>query len=303
MTTFLRTRSGVRSENHFRKHEICVYTEGKTDYAFYDEIFKRDETLKEFDCRILSLGGKEEAKKEELCKKLAHDLVGDAHRYVIILDGHYDILEPSSFEQNRVVLLSRHSFENYLFQEPPIKQFCRDRINPDKVDIQDYLKKLTEDFQEFLKKTEEEFMELLVLDIAHQRAGTGVPKFLKKPDKFLFINDVEVHFRNEVIAICLKEAKSTIGCKDIKNTRILVDEFLKEHRFIDLLPGHFAFGLIRCFINHKLKQGGTRGTTADHNILPPLSRSVWHLVDTTDHKNLKQQLHEAVKEINQMRKL
>ena len=295
MTTFSRTNPGLIAENRFRKDEIYVYTEGTTDYPFYDEIFTTDETLRKFDCLIRSLGGKEEVKK-----KLRDEHSGNARPYVFILDGHYDILQSHSFADDQVVLLSRHSFENYLLHEEPIKRFCEDRIHQDRMPIPIYLQRLTVDFQNFLKEIEDKFIELLVLDIAHQRAGTSVPGFLKSPDEFFTKRGIG--FQDTKIAESLQEAKNKINCKDVKDTKDLVDEFLKERRFIDLLPGHFAFGLIRRFIIHKLRQGGTTKSTADVHIRPTLSREVWRLAVTRDHNSLKQQLRKAVQEADKRRR-
>ena len=121
-----------------------------------------------------------------------------------------------------------------------------------------------------------------------------------KPDKFF--NGRGVDFLDSQIATCLQEAKSKIDSKDVKDTKTMVEEFLKAHRFIDLLPGHFAFGLIRRFIIHKLRQGGITHNTADNHIRSPLSRSVWDLVNSNDHESLKERLRKAVQEVAQMRR-
>lgn len=139
-------------------------------------------------------------------------------------------------------------------------------------------------------------MELLVLDIAHQRAKTGKGgkgKFFKAPDRFF--NGVD--FQDTQICTTLERAREGINCKSVKNAENLVNRFLKKHRFIDLLPGHFAFGLIRRFIIYKLQQVGVTGNIYNRNIQPPLSRSVWRSGSTDDHESLKQQLREAVKTV------
>ena len=297
MTTFTRTLPGLIAENHFRKHEICVYIEGKTDYPFYDEIFTTDENLSKFSYLIQHLGGKEEGKKEEKCRKLAAELAGNSHRYVVILDGHYDILKSSSFQNDQVVRLSRHSFENYLFHEQPIKQFCVDNIDRATVNIENYSNKLTTDFSGFLEKTKEKFMDLLVLDIAHQSAGTSKDVLPGKPYKFFVGGGVD--FDEKRIQSSLEKAKNGIANKTVADTKQVVEEFLKEHRFIDLLPGHFAFGIIRRFILNMLRQGRTADKSPrDNHIQTALSRAVWGLVDTKDHRRLKKQLHAAVMAVN-----
>ena len=104
-------------------------------------------------------------------------------------------------------------------------------------------------FKEIVEDTELNFKELLVLDVVHQRAKTGYQVFPKGPDQF-FAGPRTTDFQDSRIQEQCDKAALDIDEQSIENVRTLVQDFLKGHRFIDLLPGHFAFGIIRRWINH-----------------------------------------------------
>ena len=274
--SFARTPSGLAAEYLFYK-EILVYVEGYTDIPFYDAI------LQNYGCRIKARGGKEE------CKKSAADLVKGNYPYVVILDGDYGILERTRSKHRRVILLHRYSFENYLFEEEPIEQFCRDRTP-----LENRLKKLASRFQEVVKNTELKFKELIVLDVAHQRSYTGYNVLPNKPDRFLKPGKSMNFQDNEIQQRCV-EAAQRIDRQSIDSAKALVEKFLKKRRFIDLLPGHFAFGIMRRLIIHTIDR-----SISDDDVRVPLSREVWGLVNTNDHNSLKRRLRRAVREAEKM---
>ena len=281
--SFSRTPSGLKAEYRFYS-ETIVYVEGRTDITFYKVV------LQKYYCRIRAKKGKNE------CEKLAEDLVRNNRPYVVVLDGDYEILERTQSKHRRVVLLRRHSFENYLFEKEPIEQFCHDHIH-----LEDSLEKLIDSrFSVLLKAIALKFKNILILDVAHQCAKTGCKTLFHKPDKF-FKTPKKVDFRDDEIQKRCTEATQCIDSQSIANAKTLVEKFLGKHRFIDLLPGHFAFGIIRRLIIDTLNRENKRNSNiSDDTIRGSLSREVWRLVKTPDHNSLKRRLRNAVLEVQKM---
>ena len=269
--SFSRTDSGLAAEHLFRQ-KILVYVEGHTDRAFYEEV------LQNYNCQVIPKHGREE------CERLATILVQDNHPYVVILDGDYEILERTRSQHRRIILLHRHSFENYLFEEEPIEQFCWDRT-----DLEDSLEKLPSRFQKVVEDTELKFKELIVLDVAHQRSNTGYDVLPNKPDRFLK-SGKSVAFRDNQIEQYVQAAQC-IDRQSIDDAKALVEQFLRKRRFIDLLPGHFAFGIMRRLIINTVDE-----TVSNDEIRLYFSRIVWKLVKTPDHDSLKRRLRRGVRE-------
>lgn len=273
--SFSRTESGLAAEHLFYS-EVLVYVEGYTDIPFYNEV------LQNYNCRIKAKNGKPE------CEKLATFLEQNGYPYVVVLDGDYEILERRRSQHRRVVLLHRHSYENYLLEAEPIKQFCGDRVR-----AEDSLEEplTSEEFAEFVGDTEVKLKNLLILDIAHQRSKTGCKTFFRDPDRFFNQN-----FRdNEIQKQCQAAAKK-IQRQSINEAESLVETFLQERRCLDLIPGHFAFSIMRRLISNTVGK-----SIPNEEIRVYLSREVWQLVKTRDHESLKRRLRRAVREAEQIR--
>ena len=275
-----RTSLGLAAQYLFYKEKVLVYVEGHTDIPFYKTV------LENYNCRIQTYS------EEENYDKLLEVLATDDPHYVVILDGHYDILTRRRSKHRRLVLLHRHSCENYLLEEKPIEQFRHSRAL-----LRDTLEKLPSNFSEILEDTALKFKELLILDVAHQRAGTGCDVLPKGADQF-FAESKTVDFDDSKIQALCNEATLGIDEQSIENARTLVQDFLKGHRFIDLLPGHFAFGIIRRWINHTVN---VRQRILEEDIRVYLSTEVWRLVKTRDHNSLKRRLRNAVREAEKIR--
>ena len=278
--SFSRTSSGLAAEYLFYKDKVLVYVEGYTDIPFYNAV------LQNYNCRIKTYS-------EEIgYHKLLEVLVTDDPHCVIILDGHYEILTRRRSKHRRLVLLHRHSCENYLLEEEPIEQFRHSRAP-----LRDTLEKLPSSFSEILKETELKFKELLVLDVAHQRAGTGYKVLPKGADDFF--TEKTSDFQNKKIRKRCREATLRIEEQSIEEARSLVHDFLlKGNRFIDLLPGHFAFSIIRRWITYTVN---VRQRILEEDIRVYLSTEIWRLVKTRDHDSLKRRLRRAVREAEQIR--
>ena len=230
--------------------------------------------------RIKAKNGKQE------CEKLATALVHGNYPYVVILDGDYEILESTRSKHRRVILLQRHSFENYLFEEEPIAQFCRDHTgihNPTNYR-----------FQETIENIERNFKELIVLDVAHQRSKSGYPVLPDKPERF-YKTPQKADFQIDEIEKYCTSAASHIDKQSFDDAKTLVEDFVRKRRLIDLLPGNFAFGIIRRLIIATVKRSIT-----NEEIRLYLSRIIWGLVATPDHNSLKRRLRRAIREAQKM---
>ena len=277
--SFSRTPPGLASEYLFYDEKVLVYVEGPTDIPFYKIV------LENYNCRIQTYS------EEEDYDKLLEVLATDDPHYVIILDGHYEILTRRRSKHRRLVLLHRHSCENYLLEEKPIEQFRHSRAL-----LRDTLEKLPSSFSEILEDTELKFKELLILDVAHQRAKTGCKVLPKGAEQFFVESTAD--FEDSRIQEQCSEATLCIDEQSIEEARTLVREFLKNHRFIDLLPGHFTFSIIRRWINHTVN---VRQRILEEDIRVSLSTEVWRLVKTQDHNSLKRRLRRAVREAETIR--
>ena len=276
---FSRTPSGLPAEYLFYKDKVLVYVEGHTDIPFYNAV------LQNYNCRIKTYS------EETDYDKLLEVLVTDNPHYVVILDGHYEILTRSRSKHRRLVLLHRHSCENYFLEEEPIEQFRYSRAP-----LRDTVEKLPSSFNEILEDTELKFKELLILDVAHQSAKTGC-KVLPKGAEQFFVGST-ADFEDNRIQERYSKVTPSIDEQSIEEARTLVQEFLRNHRFIDLLPGHFAFGIIRRWINHTVD---VRQRILEEDIRVSLSTEVWRVVKTRDHESLKRRLRRAVREAEKIR--
>jgi hypothetical protein len=276
--SFSRTPSGLAAEYLFYP-EILVYVEGHTDIPFYSAV------LQNYDCRIRTY------REEKGCDKLTEELVKKDLPYVVIVDGHYEMLERTRSQHRRIVLLHRHSYENYLFETEPIEQFCRDRARL-KDSLEDSLS--SSKFKENLERIEHSFKELIVLDVAHQNTETGYDALPDKPHRF-FKSQTRLNFLNSQIQQWRTEAANRIDNQNTDKARTLVEQFLKKRRFVDLLPGHFAFDIIRRLICNTLRK-----SIENEEIRLYFSRVVWELVNTRDHNSLKRRLQSAVREVGKM---
>ena len=274
--SFSRTPLGLAAEYLFYS-ETLVYVEGHTDIPFYNAV------LQNYNCRVKAKNGKPE------CEKLATFLGQNNYPYVVILDGHYDILKRARSQHRRVILLHRHSYENYLFEEEPIKQFCRDRV-PSEDSLEEPL--ASDEFKDFAEDIEVKFKDLLILDVAHQFSKTGQKTFFQTPDRFF-----KGHFQDDQIQRQHEAAAGGIDIESTDDARNLVEKYLRDHRFIDLLPGHFTFGIMRRLISNTVGK-----SIPNDEIRLYLSRVVWRLVNTRDHNSLKRRLRRAVREAEQIRK-
>ena len=276
--SFSRTPSGLSAEYLFYK-EVLVYVEGRTDFPFYEEV------LHNYNYYLKAQGGKEEG------KKLAEEMVKKDLPFIVVLDGDYGILDSTRSKHRRIVLLHRYSFENYLFEQEPIEQFCRDYKSSE-----NRLKRLENNFSAFLEEIRQKLEELIILDVAHQRAETGYDVLPEKSDRF-FKMQKRVDFLDSQIELYTQQAKN-VNKEAIDDAKTLVKQYVKQRRFVDLLPGHFAVGIMRRLIVYTVDRN-----ISNDEIIIYLSRAVWQRVKNRDHDSLKRRLRKAVREAERIRQV
>lgn len=281
--TFQRTDLGLIAK-YLLYREPLVWVEGPDDIPFYQQIIRR------YACRVESAGGKDE------CQKLAKALVEKDYPYVVVMDGHYDILERTRSNHRRVVILQRHSSENYLFEKEPVEQICR---NYARVGSGEEL--VGNAFEELLEYIAAQLLELTILDVAHCRADT---EFQALPNRIepLLEPQKEMTFLCSQIQRCCTECRISIGQENINEAEALVVKFLKRRRFVDLLPGHLSFGILRRLIINAVKRKIRHKPNIDNRgLMILLSTEIWNLVPTRDHESLRRRLRRAAREAQKKR--
>lgn len=281
--TFQRTDSGLIGKYLFYR-EPLVWVEGHTDIPFYERI------LRDYPCQLEPAGGKGE------CQKLATALLENDYPYVVVLDGDYDILEKTRSIHRRVVILHRHSNENYLFEKEPVEKICCNYVN-----VGGGEELVGNTFEETLEFIKSELIDLTILDVAHYRADTGrevLPSRIEpllKPQKELAFSQDEIERR-------CTECQDSIHQENVNEAKALVMKFLEQRRLVDLLPGHLVFGILRRLIIKVIKRKtGRKPNIDDAAIRSLLSMEVWSLVQSSDHRSLRRRLRQAVREAQKKR--
>lgn len=275
---FTRTFSGQVAEYRFLS-EPLVWVEGPDDIPFYAE------ALRGVTCTLKPAGGLEQ------CEKLAEALLERDHPYVVVRDGDYTILKRRRSPHRRVVILQRHSMENYLFVRDPAEETCRrcakigtteDLVGPA--------------FDAAARTIETVLLPILVLDIAHSRAETG-QRVLPKRAEALMVRGDRVGFVDERIAARCNEAVEGVPGAHVREARGLLRDYMRTRRCVDALPGHFAFGILRRLLTGVVKRHKKRGLGMEDDTLKAfLSARVWARPRGADHMTLRRRLRAAVRD-------
>ena len=109
---FTRTPGGNLKKWRFYPMPL-VWVEGETDFCFYRPIADK------IPHRFESLGGRKNA------EPLIQALRNHNYPYLVILDGDYEILRHSRAPYHSVIILSRYSFENFLWDTATVNYVCR----------------------------------------------------------------------------------------------------------------------------------------------------------------------------------
>jgi hypothetical protein len=281
--SFSRTESGLVAKYHFYK-EPLIWVEGRTDIPFYRQIIgNRPHRI-------------EDAQGVGNCHVLADAMIKDDLPYVVVFDGHYGLLDRKRSPHRRVVTLDRYCTENYLFEKESSERVCQ---NYAQVDSSERL--LDKDFDGLLKELESALLAVLILDVAHYRAGTG-EKILPDGADPLFKDVSRLTLNNGFISNLDMNGRRKLTGHDIEEATNLVQQYLTQRRFIDLLRGRIAFGLLRHLIRRAVKKKLGRTPNIDNDGLRVLLvTEVWNIEPSRDHTNLKRRLKRAVSEVERLR--
>ena len=193
MEGFSRTLSGKIAKFLFYSEPI-VWVEGPTDIPFYDII------LGDIPCRIEVAGGKIES------RKLADALVEDELPYVVIMDGDYMILERQRSWHRRIILLHRHSSENYLFENEALLAIFRRYAGAN-----DNFDSVSRQWTKLLEQIEDELREMLILDIAHVREATPNAAIPSSPEALFETLSWPIQFSPSRVHHYCSECKAQIN--------------------------------------------------------------------------------------------
>jgi len=284
---FSRTSSGLLAKHHFYT-EPLLWVEGPEDISFYSRVVQGKY------CRVMSANGKEE------CKKLLKQLCDKNSPYVIVMDGDYDAVLLKRSPHRRAVFLKRYAIENYLFHKDPIKNICRDLSNSENAT------QLVEDTIVAIETHIVRSLYCLVsLDFAHYINGTGNSYFPDHPGS-LMSGTKKIEFNRIRIAEKCKEARAVLDSNKMREARRTFRRYVKSHRLVDMVKGHFLFGLIRIYILDIVKKAKGRNCIIDSDALRALIvNDVWNIDRTEEeyqeHTWLKGKLSRALNEASRLK--
>ncbi len=226
MTSFRRTGEGQANAALFYNCPI-VWVEGSSDIPFYAA------ALSGVPCNVKSAGGVEEA------EKLAQRVLRLNAPHVVVQDAHYRLLGPGTRKRHaRVILLERHSAENYFAEADVFTAVCCKYCKDNGLDC-------TTGFNDACRHLEESLQELVTLDIAHAHAATGRSVLPPHIEPLLARPNCPRLDSAEIGRIC-SAARPCVTDSAYVDARTRVASFLRRRPFTHIVPGHIVFGFFRC---------------------------------------------------------
>ena len=272
---FTRTTAGLINKFLFYSEPI-IWVEGPDDLPFYYPI------INGLGCRIEAAGGKDE------CERLSEFIIQDNLPYIVVIDSDYEILMGYKILHDRVIYLHKYSIENYFFEREIVQSVCCKYSGS--LEGKEALGTL---FDEVEKDTQQHLYELVVLDVANHREGTGLEVIPTSPEKLIDIRSV--HCSSERVSQVCKAISINIKPETISESRTLIDNFLRDRRFSDLLKGHFIFGIIRHLIRHGTQMLNKRLPNFDNDSMYiMLSLELWNLKPSAHCQDLEHRIRNAV---------
>jgi hypothetical protein len=281
---FTRTDTGLINKYLFYPEPI-IWVEGYDDFPFYKPIVER------LECRIEAAGGKTE------CRKLADAVFENDCPYVVVMDGDYDILENNANHHQRVLVLEKYAIENYFFERNLVQSICSKYLGSE-----EQSEKIGNSFDQLEINLQENLYNLVILDILNHRMDLGYEIFPAHADPF--INIKTAHCISERIQAKYDTLRENFAPEDIDGLRNLVDSFLTNRRFSDLIRGHFIFGIIRYFIIGCVRKiSGHKPNIDNESMLILLALDLWNVVPSNSHRELIDSLLQAVNNARELKSL
>jgi len=280
MTESIRFSLSALAAKYLFYGKPVVWVEGPTDVVF----FKSFDGPGEY--KIAYAEGKDRL------RALAEETLENNLPYVLVFDGGYDVLEAPDILQARVIRLDRHSMENYLFEEEVIERVCWKYVAAEPGESLSTIA-----FRELIERFDESFYEVIILDIARCRSDSDCPGFLPERIESLLTSRPRLTFAVERLEELERVGRQNLADDDVRETRDLVDQFLRSRRLADICPGHLVFGLARELLLNAVRRGRGRKLVVDNDtVLVLLSEAAWELLPSTDHTTLRAQLAHAINE-------
>lgn len=291
---FKRTLSGLKVKYLFYQ-EVLVWVEGPTDIVPIKKL------INGLPCRVESANGIEE------CQKLAEELIERDLPYVVVCDGHYQILVQSRSPHRRLIFLQRHSIENYFFESDIIEQICVSYVETKggentKLEANEVLSASA--YSEAIELVEQHLQPLIIYEVADYIVGNNI-KVLPDHCNHLLEND-GLMAKNKVVNSILKKCEPCFEQRDVQQAVDLIQKFLnKEKRLVDILKGHVVLGIIRRIINKAIyrKTKGKPHPVDNHTLILLLTNIAWdtNAIMGKDHENLKRRIRRAIREAIRLR--
>ena len=282
MIVFSRTSGGLAEK--WRFHNVpTVWVEGPTDFYFYSPI------AEELPCRFEPFHGRKNARALITSLKEKND------PYLVILDGDYYILQNARRHHRRVIVLSRYSYENYLWDPEIINRVCLRFAQCG--EEKDIIKAPMLGAVEMLEK---EFLRALILEVAARRMDPA-PKVLPDRIEVLLENQRSVKLNLSRLKGLVREAEKTVDTSIEAEAKRDIEAFLKCNCITHIVRGHLLFGLLRqIFFQVANKERGARMSASDEVLLQMFSEAVWRFSREGDHKRLKRNFRTKLRELSSL---
>ena len=259
-----------------------MWLEGGTDYPMFEPL------ARSMNCVLRPAGGVEE------CRKLARAMMKAELPYIVVMDGDYEILRRQRSRHRRVVLLARHSIENYCAEPELLERVCRGYSQGEVT-----RGVVGAEFARLLGQLESELKELVALDIACIETGE---KVLEGSILSLLVAKPPPVFDQTRIKRVVREKERCDG--DGTGRKVageLLARFLARRRFVDILQGHWVFQLIRWFMVRELKRVEVKMQMDDKGLRMVFAAEMWGDAKLQDHASLRRRLRRAILEARRMR--
>lgn len=278
---FTRTPGGLAEKWRFHD-KPTVWVEGPTDILFYYPIVVGK------GCRMEPYHGTENA------EALIEALVEKDYPIVVVTDGDYETLRSTMPKHRRLIVLSRYSFENYLWESQPVNSAClrHAQCGDDKDLVSAEMKKV----EAHLKS---ELQELVALDAAARSMTDDAPDVL--PDR---VDSLLAHHKRPVldsgkVRALIAQATAQVGAKELREAKKDLRAALKERPFIHLLNGHIVFGVLwRVFLSAAERESKVPSNVTHIALTQLLADAIWKHCREDDHIRLRRKMRSAILECN-----
>jgi hypothetical protein len=277
---YTRTAGGLAEKWRFHKVPT-IWVEGPTDIYFYGPL------LDGKDCRVEPFHGITN------CTALVDAVITKDYPHIVILDGDYEILKGGKSSHRRIIVLSRYSFENFLWEGQPANKAClrHARCGEQKDLIEGKLDALAADLETSLR-------ELVAYDIAARRMDPAPDVLPAHIDNMLSTRH-GVALDKARVAALLKTAKARIDKKAFRKADKELGVFLKERPLVHILNGHLVLGILRkLFVLAAEQERGSGAPLSNDAFTQLLADAVWRRKASNDHTALKRRINAAVKEVS-----